>query len=100
MHISCEICAPSIYNGVRPKVPDFMLNWIPECDDSSEHPTAAELYNLFLDILNKLYLNIVDNDLHSQSCYIGQYIHTLRGLHDLLEEIKSGKFSDPNLLKH
>ncbi|CAG8631268.1 4353_t:CDS:2, partial [Diversispora eburnea] len=39
------------------------------------------------------------NKLHSQSCYIGRYIHTLHGLHDLLEEIKSGKSSDPNLLK-
>ncbi|RHZ78906.1 hypothetical protein Glove_155g53 [Diversispora epigaea] len=38
------------------------------------------------------------NKLHSQSCYINRYIHTLHGLHDLLEEIKSGKSSDPNLL--
>ena len=31
--------------------------------------------------------------LHPQSCYIGWSIHSLRGLHDLLEEIKSGKSS-------
>ncbi|CAG8597582.1 2777_t:CDS:2 [Diversispora eburnea] len=37
--------------------------------------------------------------LHPQSYYIGRYIHTLHGLHDLLEEIKSGKSSDPNLLR-
>ncbi|RHZ44155.1 hypothetical protein Glove_756g30 [Diversispora epigaea] len=36
--------------------------------------------------------------LHPQSYYISRYIHTLHGLHDLLEEIKSGKSSDPNLL--
>ncbi|CAG8579530.1 8989_t:CDS:2, partial [Diversispora eburnea] len=39
------------------------------------------------------------NKLHPQSCYIGRYIHTLHGLQDLLEEIKSGNSSDPNLLK-
>ncbi|CAG8582885.1 207_t:CDS:2 [Diversispora eburnea] len=32
-------------------------------------------------------------------CYIGRYIYTLHGLHDLSEEIESGKYSDPNLLK-
>ncbi|RHZ44137.1 hypothetical protein Glove_756g20 [Diversispora epigaea] len=128
-YLMIDIC-----NGVRPKVPDFMLNWIPEwylnlmyrcwSDDPSERPTAAELVNLFCD-------NIVDNNnvmrqleiadenqkntsesqkqklfelflysskLHPQSFYIGRYIHTLHGLHDLLEEIKSGKSSDPNLL--
>ncbi|CAG8616638.1 11818_t:CDS:2 [Diversispora eburnea] len=36
--------------------------------------------------------------LHPQSCYISLSIHTLHELHDLLEEIKSGKSSDPNLL--
>ncbi|CAG8583506.1 1272_t:CDS:2 [Diversispora eburnea] len=35
--------------------------------------------------------------LHPQSCYISRYIHTLHGLNDLLEEIKAGKSSDPNL---
>ncbi|RHZ84202.1 hypothetical protein Glove_84g113 [Diversispora epigaea] len=134
-YLMIDIC-----NGVRPKVPDFMLNWIPEwylnlmyrCwgDDPSERPTAIELSNLFRDVLEKLDNNIVDNDvmrqlqiadenqkntsksqkqelfelfshlskLNSQSCYIGRYIHTLHGFHDLLEEIKSGKSSDPNLL--
>ncbi|RHZ83920.1 hypothetical protein Glove_86g57 [Diversispora epigaea] len=38
------------------------------------------------------------NKLHPQSCYISRCIHTLRGLHDSLEEIKSGNSSDPNLL--
>ncbi|CAG8569738.1 3645_t:CDS:2 [Diversispora eburnea] len=37
--------------------------------------------------------------LHPQSCYISRYIYTLHRLHDLLEEIKSGKSSDPNILK-
>jgi hypothetical protein len=94
-------------------------------DDPSERPTAIELSNLFWDLLNDLYDNIVDNDvmrqlkiadenqkntsksqkqelielfshsskLHHQSCYISRSIHTLRGLRDLLEEIKSGKSS-------
>ncbi|CAG8613097.1 11429_t:CDS:2, partial [Diversispora eburnea] len=36
--------------------------------------------------------------LHPQSCYISRYIFTLYGLNDLLEDLKSGKSSDPNLL--
>ncbi|RHZ44139.1 hypothetical protein Glove_756g27 [Diversispora epigaea] len=134
-YLMIDIC-----NGVRPKVPEFMLNWIPEwyldlmyrcwSDDPSERPTAAELANLFFDLSGILYGNIVDDDvmrqlkiadenqkntskfqkqelfelfsysdkLHPQSCYIGRYIYTFHGLHDLLEEIKSGKSSDPNLL--
>ena len=127
-YLMIDIC-----NGVRPKVPDFMLNWIPEwylnlmyrcwSDDPSERPTSTELSDLFCDVLAKLDNNIVDNDvmrqlkiadenqkntsksqkqelfelfshsskLYPQSCYISRYIHTLHGLHDLLEEIKSGK---------
>src|SRR6185436_5031981 len=47
-YLMIDIC-----NGVRPKVPDFMLNWIPEwyldlmyrcwSDDPSKRPTADEL---------------------------------------------------------
>ncbi|RHZ49237.1 hypothetical protein Glove_527g8 [Diversispora epigaea] len=134
-YLMIDIC-----NGVRPKIPDFMLNWIPEwyldlmyrCwnDDPSERPTADELFNLFYVISGKLSDDIVDDDvmqqlqiadenqqntsksqnkelfdlfshsskIHPQSCYIGRHIHTLHGLRDLLEEIKSGKSSDPNLL--
>ncbi|RHZ84219.1 hypothetical protein Glove_84g121 [Diversispora epigaea] len=131
-YLMIDIC-----NGVRPKVPDFMLNWIPEwylnlmyrcwSDDPSERPTAAELVDLFIDVLNNTVNNNVtqqhkiadenqkntsksqkqelfelfsrSSKLHPKSCYNGRYIHTLHGLHDLLEEIKSGKSSDPNLLK-
>ncbi|RHZ49228.1 hypothetical protein Glove_527g13 [Diversispora epigaea] len=134
-YLMIDIC-----NGVRPKIPDFMLNWIPEwyldlmyrcwSDDPFERPTANELAGLFCGISNKLSFNIVDNNvmqqlqiagenqkntsmsqkqelfelfshsskLHPQSCYISRCIHTLHGLHDLLEEIKSGKSSDPNIL--
>ncbi|RHZ46346.1 hypothetical protein Glove_624g35 [Diversispora epigaea] len=134
-YLMIDIC-----NGVRPKVPDFMLNWIPEwylnlmyrcwSDDPSERPTADELVYSFYEILDKLSDNIVDNNvmrqleiadenqrntsksqkqelfelfshsnkLNPQSYYISRYIYTLHGLHDLLEEIKSGKSSDPNLL--
>ncbi|RHZ84038.1 hypothetical protein Glove_86g125 [Diversispora epigaea] len=131
-YLAIDIC-----NGVRPKVPDFMLNWTPEwylelmyrcwSDDPSKRPTADELTYLFWDVFDG---NIVENNvmrqleiadenqryisksqkqelfelfshsskLHPQSCYISRSIHTLHGLHDLLEEIKSGKSSDPNLL--
>ncbi|RHZ81719.1 hypothetical protein Glove_117g393 [Diversispora epigaea] len=134
-YLMIDIC-----NGVRPKVPDFMLNWIPEwylnlmyrcwSDDPSERPTTDEIVNLFWDVSEKLVLGIVNNDvmrqlkianenqrhtsksqkqeffelfsysskLHPQSCYFSRSIHTLHGLHDLLEEIKSGQSSDPNLL--
>ncbi|RHZ83962.1 hypothetical protein Glove_86g75 [Diversispora epigaea] len=135
-YLMIDIC-----NGVRPKVPDFMLNWIPEwyldlmyrcwTDDPSERPTTDELVNLFSEIADKLYANVMDNDvmrqlqiadenqrntsksqkqelfelfshsskLHPQSCFISRYIYTLHGLHDFLKELKSGKSSDPNLLK-
>ncbi|RHZ78823.1 hypothetical protein Glove_155g6 [Diversispora epigaea] len=134
-YLMIDIC-----NGVRPKVPDFMLNWIPEwylnlmyrcwSDDPSKRPTSIELSNLFREITEKLYANVMDtnvmrqlkisdenqrntsksqkqeffeifsnsNKLHPQSSYTGRYIHTLHGFHDLLEEIKSGKSPDPNLL--
>ncbi|RHZ78824.1 hypothetical protein Glove_155g5 [Diversispora epigaea] len=134
-YLMIDIC-----NGVRPKVPDFMLNWIPKwyldlmyrcwSDDPSKRPTADELYNLFREISNNLFYYMMDNDvmrqfkiadenqnntsksqkqelfelfshsnkLHPQSCYISRCIHTFHGMHDLLEEIKSGKSSDPNLL--
>ncbi|RHZ84197.1 hypothetical protein Glove_84g55 [Diversispora epigaea] len=129
-YLMIDIC-----NGVRPKVPDFMLNWIPEwylnlmyrcwSNDPSERPTAAELADLFSDAVvhavdNSVtqQLKIADENqkntsksqkqellelfshsskLHPKSCYNGRYIHTLHGLHHLLEEIKSGKSSDPNL---
>ncbi|RHZ84236.1 hypothetical protein Glove_84g43 [Diversispora epigaea] len=70
-YLMIDIC-----NGVRPKVPDFMLNWIPEwyldlmyrcwSDDLSERPTSVELSNLFLEILEKLVGNIVDNNVMRQ----------------------------------
>ncbi|RHZ79184.1 hypothetical protein Glove_151g162 [Diversispora epigaea] len=132
-YLMIDIC-----NGVRPKIPDLMLNWIPEwyldlmyrcwSDDPSERPTSFELSRLFSEIHQKHSDDIVDDDImrqlkiadenqqntskslkkklfprssksHPQSCYISRYIKTLHGLHDLLEEIKSGKSSDPNLLK-
>ncbi|RHZ48180.1 hypothetical protein Glove_557g1 [Diversispora epigaea] len=134
-YLMMDIC-----NGVRPKVPDFMLNWIPEwyldlmyrcwSDDPSIRPTATELFDLFWEDANMedmdnnnnvmRQLKIADENqnstsesqkqelfklfshsskLHPQSCYISRSIHTLHGLQDLLEEIKSGNSSDPNILK-
>ncbi|RHZ78873.1 hypothetical protein Glove_155g68 [Diversispora epigaea] len=125
-YLMIDIC-----NGVRPKVPDFMLNWIPEwylnlmyrcwSDDPSDRPTDSELNDLFADAADNNFMRqqIFDENqqnmsksqkqelfelfshsskLHPQSCCIGRYIHTLHGLQDLLEEIKSGKSTDPNLL--
>ncbi|RHZ84247.1 hypothetical protein Glove_84g106 [Diversispora epigaea] len=61
-------------------------------DENHEHtsnPQKQELLEFFS----------YSSKLHPESCYISKCIHTLYGLHDLLEEIKSGKSSDPNILK-
>ncbi|CAG8592827.1 1546_t:CDS:2, partial [Diversispora eburnea] len=47
----------------------------------------------------KLLELLSSSESHSQSCYISRSIHTLHGLHNSLEDIKSGKSQDPNLLK-
>ncbi|RHZ84283.1 hypothetical protein Glove_84g1 [Diversispora epigaea] len=70
-YLMIDIC-----NGVRPKVPDFMLNWIPEwylnlmyrcwSDDPFERPTFIELNDLFLEIYEKLLYNEVDNNVMQQ----------------------------------
>ncbi|RHZ59695.1 hypothetical protein Glove_362g39 [Diversispora epigaea] len=127
-YLMIDIC-----NDVRPRVPDFMLNWIPkwylilmnQCwsGDPSKRPTVTELYDIFDVIPDKLIDNIVDDKImrrlkraienekkafkyqkqelyelfsysrksHPQSCYISRRIHTLHGLHDLLDDTKSGK---------
>ncbi|RHZ83847.1 hypothetical protein Glove_87g81 [Diversispora epigaea] len=105
-----------ICNGVRPKVPDFMLNWISEwyldlmyrcwSDDPSDN-TVDNNVTQQLKITDENQKNTSKSQkqelfelfsyssmLRPQSCYI---IHTLHRLHDLLEEIKSGKTPDPNL---
>ncbi|RHZ86175.1 hypothetical protein Glove_54g23 [Diversispora epigaea] len=111
-----------ICNGVRPKIPDFM-NWIPQdysdliykcwSGDPSERPTAKELYDVILNFYWKaveldMYFKIdyksleqfvFSSESHPQSCYISRSIHTLHGLHNSLEDIKSGRIQDPNLLK-
>ncbi|RHZ86082.1 hypothetical protein Glove_54g151 [Diversispora epigaea] len=124
-HLIIDIC-----NGVRPKIPDHILDVIPKfyldlmhlcwSSDPSKRPTAQELYdvlwNLYEIILNKK----VEDDLFQQfkiadenqekvnksqkqgssySRYISRDIYTLHGLNDSLEDIKSGKSQDPNLLK-
>ncbi|RHZ86098.1 hypothetical protein Glove_54g16 [Diversispora epigaea] len=131
-HLIIDIC-----NGIRPKIPDIMLDWIPQCysdlmykcwnDDPSERPTANELRDVFW-ILRDKFLNEIEDYIlqqfkiadknrkkaiksrehesslsssisHPQSCYISRSIHTLHGLYNSLEDIKSGKSQDPNLLK-
>ncbi|RHZ84477.1 hypothetical protein Glove_81g69 [Diversispora epigaea] len=136
-HLIIDIC-----NGVRPKIPDIMLNWIPEwyldlmyrcwSGDPSNRPTANELFYAFYELVilrNDIFESeefYIDNDIlrqfiiadenrfefqrqksflsssmsHPQSCYISRNIHTLYGLHNSLEDIKSGKSQDPNLLRY
>ncbi|RHZ78855.1 hypothetical protein Glove_155g23 [Diversispora epigaea] len=109
-YLMIDIC-----NGVRPKVPDFMLNWIPKlyldlmyrcwCDDSSERPTTDELNDLFCEIFDKLDANIVDNNVMRQLKIAdeNQKNTSKSQKQELLElfsysKIKSGKSSDPNIL--
>ncbi|RHZ84456.1 hypothetical protein Glove_81g73 [Diversispora epigaea] len=126
-----------ICNGLRPKIPDNMLDWMPKwysdlmckCwnDDPSKRPAANELRDALWDLYVKLRDDKIDEGIqqfkiadenqektiisqkkesslsssisHPQSCYISRRIHTLHGLHNSLEDIKSGKSQDPNLLK-
>ncbi|CAG8539696.1 3338_t:CDS:2 [Diversispora eburnea] len=63
------------------------LNIADENQRNTSKSQKQELFELFSH----------SSKLHPQSCYLGRYIYTLHGLHDLLEEIKSGKSSDPNI---
>ncbi|RHZ86566.1 hypothetical protein Glove_49g26 [Diversispora epigaea] len=129
-YLMIDIC-----NGVRPRVPDIMLNFTPkwflnlmyQCwdDDPSKRPTTQELNDVLLDLCNRFAYNSNDivreffdaednleelnesdrrkllqsiNNFHPQSCYISRHIFTLYELQDSLEDIKSGKCEDPNLL--
>ncbi|RHZ82478.1 hypothetical protein Glove_109g249 [Diversispora epigaea] len=119
-HLMIDIC-----NGVRPKVPDIMLNLIPKrhldlmyrCwdDDPSKRPNYQELADIVFsgnhdeefveadlnrERINKSHEQKLLRSLysfHPQSCYISRDIHTLYELQDSLEDIKSGKCADPNL---
>ncbi|RHZ65799.1 hypothetical protein Glove_311g32 [Diversispora epigaea] len=106
-----------ICNGIRPKIPDWIPEWysdlMNQCwsGDPSERPTAKELYDVIRNLRDNC--NKIDNifqqfkvtdqnqekESHPQSCYISRRINTLHGLYNSLEDIKSGKSQDPNLLK-
>ncbi|RHZ65782.1 hypothetical protein Glove_311g59 [Diversispora epigaea] len=127
-----------IYNGIRPKIPDIMLDWIPKLysdfmykcwnGNPSKRPSAEELHSTFYNIFIKLWKYKIEDKIyhqfkiadenqekaiisqkkesflsssisHPQSCYISRNIHTLHGLYNSLEDIKSRKSQDPNLLK-
>ncbi|RHZ86110.1 hypothetical protein Glove_54g95 [Diversispora epigaea] len=125
----CNGVRPRIPDNTLDLIPKFCSDLMYRCwnDDPSERPTAQELYdvlwNLFEIVLN---MKVEDNLFqqfkiadenqekaiksqkpelsypyisHSQSCYISRNIYTLHGLHNSLEDIKSGKSQDPNLLK-
>ncbi|RHZ84453.1 hypothetical protein Glove_81g70 [Diversispora epigaea] len=119
-HLIIDIC-----KGIRPRIPDVMLDWIPksysdlmyQCwsDDPSNRPIADEFYDLYEKIYQQFKITDENQEKeiksekhesflsssisHPQSCYISRSIHALHGLHNSLEDIKSGKFQDPNLLK-
>ncbi|RHZ78905.1 hypothetical protein Glove_155g54 [Diversispora epigaea] len=79
-YLMIDIC-----NGVRPfyvKLDSKMLKIADENQKNTSKSRKQEL--LLLSDSNKL-------------LHINRYIHTLHGLHDILEELKSGKSSDPNL---
>lgn len=107
-----------ICNGLRPKIPDTMLNGIPQCyldlmkrcwsSDPSERPAAYELLDTFGNIIHggiQQEFRVADRNRekafksqmispdvsHPQSCYISRFIHTLHELHNSLGNIKSGE---------
>ncbi|CAG8514142.1 2987_t:CDS:2 [Diversispora eburnea] len=57
-------------------------------DENQEKAIKSQKHELFSS----------SSESHLQSCYISRSIHTLHGLHNSLEDIKSGKSQDPNLL--
>ncbi|CAG8582926.1 209_t:CDS:2, partial [Diversispora eburnea] len=67
-------------------VDDDVMRQLKIVDENQKNTSKSQKQKLF-ELLS------YSNKLHPQSCYIGRYIHTLHGLHDLLEEIKSGKSS-------
>ncbi|RHZ78883.1 hypothetical protein Glove_155g111 [Diversispora epigaea] len=60
--------------------------------DENQKNTSKSQKQEFLELFSHT------NKSHSQSCYISRCIHTLHGLRDLLDDLKSGKSADPNLL--
>ncbi|RHZ86176.1 hypothetical protein Glove_54g25 [Diversispora epigaea] len=115
-----------ICNGVRQNVSGIMLDQIPQyyldlmykcwSGDPSERPTAEGLYDAILNfysqfdklssrgqidnnILKLKIESLSSSESHPQSCYNSRSIHTLHGLRNSLEDIKTGKSQDPNLLK-
>ncbi|RHZ51618.1 hypothetical protein Glove_476g1 [Diversispora epigaea] len=89
-----------ICNGVRPKIPDFMLNWIPgwyldfmyRCwsDDPSEHPTSFELSELFLEIYEKILYDEVDDNVMRRQLEISNKSSTSSvNTHNIDEETES-----------
>ncbi|RHZ80159.1 hypothetical protein Glove_139g113 [Diversispora epigaea] len=114
---------PNIENCIPKHYKDLMYRcW---SADPSKRPTAEEVYDevwsLYEILLNKKVednifkqfkiadknkekaiksqkLEISQNAPHLQSCYISRNISTLYALNDLLDDIRSGRSKDPNLL--
>ncbi|RHZ86155.1 hypothetical protein Glove_54g3 [Diversispora epigaea] len=97
-----------ICNGMRPKIPDIVLDWIPKwyLDLMYQCWSDNVLQQFIISDENrekaikslKQESSLSSSISHSQSCYISRSIHTLHGLYNSLEDIISGKFQDPNLL--
>lgn len=105
-YLMIDIC-----NGVRPRVPDCMLSWIPEwylslmyrcwSDDPSKRPTTRELKDAFanrdldLDLdtnRDLIQLPYSQCEFHQQSSYVSRQIYTLYGLQNSLEDMRSGNY--------
>ncbi|CAG8591961.1 9594_t:CDS:2, partial [Diversispora eburnea] len=84
----CEVSEKLGYNIVD----DNAMRQLKIADENQKNTSKSQKQEL-------LELFSHSNKLHPQSCYISRYIHTLHGLHDLLEEIKSGKSTESGNLK-
>ncbi|RHZ65770.1 hypothetical protein Glove_311g26 [Diversispora epigaea] len=82
-----------ICNGLRPKIPDIMLDYIPQCysdfmykcwsDNPSERPTAKELYDTMYYFKGRHISSKIDQlrssrKFHPQSCYISRHPNSLK----------------------
>ncbi|CAG8569757.1 3646_t:CDS:2 [Diversispora eburnea] len=80
-----------VYCGLHSGMDNNVTRQLKIADENQKNTSKSQKQELF-----ELFSH--SNKLHPQSCYISRNIYTLHGLHDLLEEIKSGKSSDPNIL--
>ncbi|RHZ51637.1 hypothetical protein Glove_476g16 [Diversispora epigaea] len=91
---SIELSEPflEIYEEILyDEVDNNVMRQLEIADENQKNTSKSQKQELF-----ELFSH--SSKLHPQSCYISRYIHTLHGLYYLLEDLKSGKSADPNLL--